>query len=49
MIIKQGMGTVQGVQKVLNQWEFYLLFTLYALYVQPDNLRIFSAALPCLC
>jgi hypothetical protein len=28
--------------------ELYLLFTLYALYVHPDTLRIFSAALPCL-
>jgi hypothetical protein len=27
----------------------YLLFTWYALYVHPDTLRIFSAALPCLC
>jgi hypothetical protein len=28
---------------------YYLLFTLYALYVHPDTVRIFSAALPCLC
>jgi hypothetical protein len=26
---------------------YYLLFTLYALYVPRDTLRIFSAALPC--
>jgi hypothetical protein len=40
---------IQSVRKVWNQWEFYLLFTLNALYVHPDTLRIFSAALPCLC
>jgi hypothetical protein len=28
---------------------YYLLFTLYALYVHPDALRIFSAAFPCWC
>jgi hypothetical protein len=28
---------------------YYILFTLYALYVHPDTLCIFSAALPCLC
>jgi hypothetical protein len=28
---------------------YYLLFTLCALYVHPDTLRILSAALPCLC
>jgi hypothetical protein len=28
---------------------FIMVFTLYALYVHPDTLRIFSAALPCLC
>jgi hypothetical protein len=40
---------IQNVRRVWNQWEFYLLFTLYALYVHPDTVRIFSAALPCLC
>jgi hypothetical protein len=40
---------LQDVRKVWNQREFYLLFTLYALYVHPDTLRNFSAALPCLC
>jgi hypothetical protein len=28
---------------------YYLFFMLYALYVHPDTLRIFSADLPCLC
>jgi hypothetical protein len=41
--------TLHGVGKVWNKWEFYLLFILYALYVHPDTLRIFSATLPCLC
>jgi hypothetical protein len=36
-----------GVRKVWNKWEFYLLFTLYALYVLPDTIHIFSAAVPC--
>jgi hypothetical protein len=37
---------LQYVRKALKQWKFYLLFTLYALYIHPDTLRIFSAALP---
>jgi hypothetical protein len=40
---------LQDVRKVWNQWELYLLFTLYVLYLHPDTLRILSAALPCLC
>jgi hypothetical protein len=37
-----------GCPKSLEPMEFYLLFILYAPYVHPDTLRIFSAALPCL-
>jgi hypothetical protein len=40
-------NAIQSVRKVWNQWEFYLLFTLYAPCVHPDALRIFSVALPC--
>jgi hypothetical protein len=40
----------QGLKyRVSESLELYLLFTLYALYVHPDTLRILSAALPCLC
>jgi hypothetical protein len=38
---------IQDVRKIWSQWEFYLLFTLYAVYFHPDTLRIFSAILPC--
>jgi hypothetical protein len=33
---------LQNVREVWNQWEFYLLFTLYALYVHPDTTHFLS-------
>jgi hypothetical protein len=37
-----------GCPKSIDPEECHSLFTLYALYVYPDTLRISSAALPCL-